>query len=74
MPSSSSSSSFKNWNRAVDLSFLIQATVFLVLLLTPMHPPRLRILGGDVEADVHGGIDDLEADVFEAQQVQADLG
>lgn len=44
---------------------------FLVLLRSSMHPPRLRILGGDVEADVHGGVDDLEPHVFEAQQVQA---
>ncbi len=35
-----------------------------------MHPASLRILGGDVEADVHCRVDELETDVFEAQQVK----
>jgi len=36
-----------------------------------MPPPSFLIFGGDVEAYVHGGVDDLEADVLEAEQVQA---
>ena len=36
-----------------------------------MQPPRLLILTCNVEADVHGRLDDLEADVLDAQQLQA---
>ena len=35
-----------------------------------MQSARLVIFGGNVETNIDGGVDDLEADVFDAEKVQ----